>query len=152
VLSQVISWAATAGVISFLLERQNEFSQMVSAAQRDTLNAYPEARAFLRHLTTRNAVQAGTISDPTGIRAPKEALTAREQSIVKFIADGQSNKQIARTLGVTPETVKTHMKRIFIKLSAETRAQAVVRAQSLGLLRNVQFNSAAEAIRSDAAR
>jgi LuxR family maltose regulon positive regulatory protein len=38
-------------------------------------------------------------------------------------------------LGVTPETVKTHMKRIFIKLSAETRAQAVVRAQSLGLLR-----------------
>jgi LuxR family maltose regulon positive regulatory protein len=38
---------------------------------------------------------------------------------------------------VTPETVKTHVKRIFTKLSAETRAQAVVRAQSLGLLRNL---------------
>ena len=44
---------------------------------------------------------------------------------------------IARTLGLTPETVKTHVKRIFIKLSAETRAQAVVRAQSLGLLRDL---------------
>jgi LuxR family maltose regulon positive regulatory protein len=49
----------------------------------------------------------------------------------------ESNKQIVRTLGVTPETVKTHMKRIFIKLSAESRAQAVVRAQSLGFLRNI---------------
>ena len=39
---------------------------------------------------------------------------------------------------MTPETIKTHVKRIFVKLSAESRAQAVVRAQSLGLLRNVE--------------
>jgi DNA-binding NarL/FixJ family response regulator len=61
-------------------------------------------------------------------------FSKREQSIIAFIADGQSNKKIARMLGVTPETVKTHVKRIFNKLSAETRAQAVVRAQSLGFL------------------
>jgi DNA-binding NarL/FixJ family response regulator len=88
-------------------------------------------------IATSHAVQNGTISDPTGARSPKEALTALEQSIIKFIADGQSNKQIARTLGVTPETIKTHVKRIFVKLSAESRAQAVVRAQSLGFLRNI---------------
>jgi LuxR family maltose regulon positive regulatory protein len=57
---------------------------------------------------------------------------------VEFIAGGQSNKEIARTLGVTPETIKTHVKRIFLKLSAETRAQAVVRAQSLGFLRTAK--------------
>jgi LuxR family maltose regulon positive regulatory protein len=72
------------------------------------------------------------------VRASKQVLTERERSIVEFIAGGQSNKQIARTLGVTPETVKTHVKRIFVKLSAETRAQAVVRAQSLGFLRVIQ--------------
>ena len=42
--------------------------------------------------------------------------------------------------GVTPETIKTRVKRIFIKLSAESRAQAVVRAQSLGLLRDIDVN------------
>lgn len=137
VLSQIVSWAAKAGTVSFLLERQNEFRQLLSAAKREVLDADPEVCKFL-HLGTVDAVENRTINDPTGVRSPKEVLTAREQSIIKFIADGQSNKQIARTLGVTPETIKTHMKRIFVKLSAESRAQAVVRAQSLGFLRNIQ--------------
>jgi LuxR family maltose regulon positive regulatory protein len=135
VLGQIVSWAAKAGIVSFLLERQNEFSQLLSAAQSDGLN--PEARTFLQRLATSDVMQNGTLSGPAGARSPKETLTAREQSIIKFIADGQSNKQIARMLGVTPETIKTHVKRIFVKLSAESRAQAVVRAQSLGLFRNI---------------
>jgi DNA-binding NarL/FixJ family response regulator len=133
VLGQIASWAAKAGIVSFLLERQSEFSQLLSAAPK-ALNDYPEARTFLPHLVTRDAARTATITDPAGARTSKDTLTVRERSIIKFIADGQSNKQIARTLGVTPETIKTHVKRIFIKLSAESRAQAVVRAQSLGFL------------------
>jgi LuxR family maltose regulon positive regulatory protein len=68
----------------------------------------------------------------------RDELTARERSIVEFIARGQSNKEIARELGVAPETIKTHLKRIFQKLSAESRTQAVVRAQSLGMLTHAQ--------------
>lgn len=64
----------------------------------------------------------------------REALSARERGILALIADGQSNKEIARTLGIAPETVKTHVKNIFVKLSVEKRAQAVARAQSLGLV------------------
>ncbi len=60
-------------------------------------------------------------------------LTQRETAIVSLIAAGQSNKAIAIQLGVAPETIKTHLKRIFLKLSARTRAEAVVRAQSPGL-------------------
>ena len=60
-------------------------------------------------------------------------LTQREIAIVSLIAAGQSNKEIAIQLGVAPETIKTHLKRIFLKLSARTRAEAVVRAQSTGL-------------------
>jgi len=66
----------------------------------------------------------------------------RERSIVEFIARGRSNKEIARELGVAPETIKTHLKRIFHKLSAESRAQAVVRAQSLGMLKAVPAQAA----------
>jgi len=69
------------------------------------------------------------------VTRPRDELTARERSIVEFIARGRSNKEIARELGVAPETIKTHLKRIFQKLSAESRAQAVVRAQSLGMLK-----------------
>jgi DNA-binding CsgD family transcriptional regulator len=62
--------------------------------------------------------------------APQRRLTQREIDIVSLIAVGRSNKAIAIELGVAPETVKTHLKRIFLKLSAHTRAEAVVRARS----------------------
>jgi LuxR family maltose regulon positive regulatory protein len=63
-----------------------------------------------------------------------ESLSAREGDILKLIAQGLSNKQIARSLAIAPETVKSHVKHIFAKLSVEKRAQAVSRAQSLGLV------------------
>jgi regulatory LuxR family protein len=46
-----------------------------------------------------------------------------------------SNKRIAKSLGIAPETVKSHAKKIFIKLAARTRAQAVARAEATGLLK-----------------
>ncbi|MBP0588528.1 LuxR family transcriptional regulator [Paraburkholderia sp. LEh10] len=64
----------------------------------------------------------------------REPLSARERGIVELIAQGQSNKEIARTLGIAPETVKTHIKNIFVKLEVDKRAQAVARAQALGLV------------------
>lgn len=51
-----------------------------------------------------------------------------------MIARGMSNKCIARSLGIAPETVKTHAKGILSKLKARTRAQAVARAETIGLL------------------
>ena len=61
-------------------------------------------------------------------------LSVRERDTLALIAQGLSNKEIARILAVTPETVKSHVKHIFTKLSVEKRAQAVSRAQSLGLV------------------
>ena len=63
-----------------------------------------------------------------------DPLSARESDILKLIAQGQSNKEIARSLSIAPETVKSHVTRIFIELAVEKRAQAVSRAQSLGLV------------------
>jgi LuxR family maltose regulon positive regulatory protein len=61
-------------------------------------------------------------------------LSRRENAILEMIAHGMSNKRIAQDLGITPETVKSHAKSIFVKLDTRTRAQAVARAESIGLL------------------
>jgi LuxR family maltose regulon positive regulatory protein len=65
----------------------------------------------------------------------KESLSPRERNIIELIAAGQTNKEIARSLGITPETVKTHLKNIFVRFSVTKRSQAVARAQSLGLVK-----------------
>jgi LuxR family maltose regulon positive regulatory protein len=62
------------------------------------------------------------------------SLSPRQYDILILIALGRSNKEIARITGITPETVKTHVKNIFTKLSVEKRAQAVARAHTLGLV------------------
>jgi LuxR family maltose regulon positive regulatory protein len=51
-----------------------------------------------------------------------------------MISQGLSNKHIARALQISPETVKSHAKNIFLKLAVCTRAAAVLRAGVLGLL------------------
>jgi DNA-binding CsgD family transcriptional regulator len=64
-----------------------------------------------------------------------ETLTARERDILAMIGQGLSNKRIARAREISPETVKSHVKHIFLKLAVSSRAQAVYQAESLGLLR-----------------
>jgi LuxR family maltose regulon positive regulatory protein len=61
-------------------------------------------------------------------------LSRRETGILEMIAHGMSNKRIAQSLGITPETVKSHAKSIFVKLATRTRAQAVARAEAIGFL------------------
>jgi len=65
----------------------------------------------------------------------RQSLSGRETAILRMMAHGMSNKRIARALGITPETVKSHAKNIFVKLAARTRAQAVARAEATGLLK-----------------
>jgi ATP/maltotriose-dependent transcriptional regulator MalT len=62
------------------------------------------------------------------------SLSVREHMIVLMMGHGLSNKEIARKLCIAPETVKSHAKRIFLKLTVRTRAQAVYRATALGLI------------------
>jgi DNA-binding NarL/FixJ family response regulator len=61
-------------------------------------------------------------------------LSARELSVLRLVAAGQSNQQIADSLGITERTVKFHVTAIFNKLGADNRAQAVALASRRGLL------------------
>jgi DNA-binding CsgD family transcriptional regulator len=72
----------------------------------------------------------------TDIRAASggPALSARERGILELVAQGQSNKEIGRTLSISPETVKTHLENVYGKLAVQRRAQAIARAKDLALL------------------
>jgi ATP/maltotriose-dependent transcriptional regulator MalT len=69
-----------------------------------------------------------------GMKHPDVFLSVRERVIVRLMGDGLSNKRIARHLSISPETVKSHAKSIFLKLTVQTRAQAVYRAATLDLI------------------
>jgi DNA-binding CsgD family transcriptional regulator len=61
-------------------------------------------------------------------------LSPRECEILALLASGQSNKEMARTLGISPNTVKTHIARVFEKLEVQKRVQAIEKARSLALI------------------
>ncbi len=61
-------------------------------------------------------------------------ITERESEVLDLLAAGRSNKEIAQRLAVSPNTVKTHSARLFEKLEASRRTEAVLRARELGLI------------------
>lgn len=61
-------------------------------------------------------------------------LTARECEVLGLLASGQSNKEMARELGISPNTVKTHVSRIYEKLTVERRVHAIEKARLLALI------------------
>lgn len=61
-------------------------------------------------------------------------LTRQELKVLERLAAGQSNKEIARTLGLSPNTVKTHVANLFAKLEVSRRTQAVGKARDLHLI------------------
>ncbi len=68
-------------------------------------------------------------------RAPGQtALSPRERDVLRLIANGATNRQVAEALAIGDETVKTLLARSFVKLGAGRRAEAVSRAHQLGLL------------------
>ncbi len=64
----------------------------------------------------------------------RPAVSKRELSVLSYVAAGQSNKQIANLLGISQKTVRNHLSRIFHKLRAGNRTEAVMKAMRLGLL------------------
>jgi DNA-binding CsgD family transcriptional regulator len=61
-------------------------------------------------------------------------LTGQEMKVLERLAAGQSNKEIARSLGLSPNTVKTHLANLFAKLEVARRTQAVGKARDLQLI------------------
>jgi DNA-binding CsgD family transcriptional regulator len=61
-------------------------------------------------------------------------LTPREHEILEWLASGQSNKELARSLDISPNTVKTHLARLYEKLEVRNRVEAIEKARWLALI------------------
>ena len=137
IFQEVLRLAATAGLRQSVLDTGPEIGALLlrfqEAARRTGVS--DDLLPYVGNLIVgwREYYQP----DVTAVPASRivDSLSPRERNILERIGQGKSNKEIARELGIAPETVKSHIKNIFIKLAVDRRAQAVSRAQSLGLVR-----------------
>ena len=86
------------------------------------------------------AVQGKTPDNDETADSPFSGLTPRETEILGLLAEGQSNKTIARNLGISDGTVKLHVKAILRKLEVHSRVEAAVMAVEHGLSKNSSNN------------
>ena len=77
---------------------------------------------------------ASRLTAASGVASPADDLTPRELDVLRHLVQGRSNREIAATLDIGDETVKTHVARVLSKLQVENRAQAIVQALKQGLV------------------
>lgn len=92
----------------------------------------PISPLLARMLLKKFRPPAGTVGGNDISESP--ALSERETDVLKLVAQGYVNKEIAQRLGIGTATVNTHIKNLYRKLSARTRVQAVKAAQQRGLI------------------
>jgi DNA-binding NarL/FixJ family response regulator len=130
-------WGALrAGASGFLLKRASP-ERLV-----DAVRVVAEGETLLDPAVTRELVEhfvlpagAGSAPGHAGDEARRVAmLTQREVQVLRLVAEGLSNAEIADLLVIAESTAKTHVKRILAKIGARDRAQAVVLAYRAGLM------------------
>ena len=122
--------AISAGASGFLLKRTQP-EELIAA-----IHTVAEGDSLLSPSVTRRVVDR-MASQPPPVRttARLDVLTPREREVLELIARGLSNREIADQFVIEESTVKTHVKRILMKLNLRDRVQAVVFAYENGLTR-----------------
>ncbi len=114
--------AIRAGAIGYLLKNTeaDELCRAIKAAAAGQVQLSPEAAVRLMR----------------EVRAPDspEALTERETDVLRLLAEGKANKEIALSLRIGEKTVKTHVSNILAKLGVQSRTQAALYAARIGLV------------------
>jgi DNA-binding NarL/FixJ family response regulator len=120
-----VSEAIAAGVSGYLLKDASP-DALVDAAR----NAV-EGNAVIHPQLTKTFIEEAQAAGDEPRTTP---LSKREREILQKVADGATTRQVASDLGISPHTVKTHLERIFEKLGANDRAQAVAIAIRTGIV------------------
>jgi DNA-binding NarL/FixJ family response regulator len=132
--------AIRAGASGYVLKDSTK-QQLLDAVRRVISGESPVnqelAMQAIQHLTNENRRYAEPLPEPTEKRreeALAEPLTGREIEVLRLLALGKTNRQVAKELLISLSTVKTHVQHLNIKLGVSDRTQAAVRAAELGLL------------------
>jgi len=135
-LRKVLGMGMKEGLYQTILDQGPEMGTLLSSVRENAARTGDPADfvSYVDRLIEGYGARYQSQGNESTTSAVEEPLSAREGNVLDLIAEGRSNKEIARILSIAPETVKSHVKHIFIKLNVERRAQAVSRAQSLGLV------------------
>jgi DNA-binding NarL/FixJ family response regulator len=127
--------ALRAGASGFLLKRASPERLLDAvrtvAAGEALLDPSVTRDLIQRFLATGGSVASGVSAET---RRQLDRLTERERQVLRLVAQGRSNAEIADLLMIAESTAKTHVKRVLAKIDAHDRAQAVVFAYRSGLL------------------
>jgi DNA-binding NarL/FixJ family response regulator len=123
--SRTIDAALVAGAAAYVVK---------TAHPEDLASAVRQAFSHSVYLAGRPAVMSVTVPAKPAFDAKSEGLTRRELEILRLVAEGHSNAQLARMLWVTEQTVKFHLSNIYRKLDVANRTEASRWAQRQGLL------------------
>jgi LuxR family maltose regulon positive regulatory protein len=134
-LGQTLALAEPEGYVRTFVDEGPAMSELLSevlqARQRGHLEVADRVPArYLAKLLAAAAQDAAPGADERLAEPPSE----RELEVLALIAAGKSNQEIARTLFLSTSTVKTHINRLYRKLDARSRTQAIARAREMGLL------------------
>jgi DNA-binding CsgD family transcriptional regulator len=123
----VLDTSAQAGIQQMIVDEGRKIGPLLTAFKdhAEKMKKWGDLKPYFDGLTAAWGRRYQTGADAGPRSALKDALSTREGAILNLIADGLSNKEIARNLAIAPETVKSHVKNLFVKLNAEKRAQAV---------------------------
>ncbi|AHE54214.1 response regulator [Sphingomonas sanxanigenens] len=110
--------ALKAGATGYLLK---------SSLRTELIEAIHDVHRGRRHIH-------GDVAAEIALHVTDDALTAREVAVLRLVAVGKANKEIARALGLSEETVKAHLKNIFAKLDVADRTHAVTVAVRRGII------------------
>ena len=131
-LDEYVYDALRAGASGFLLK------DVTAERLFDAVRVIAAGDALLAPAITRRLIGEFALLGPKAETAPRAAafaaLTPRETQVLRLVAEGLSNPEIAARLVVTDETVKTHVSRVLSKLGLRDRTQAVVAAYESGLV------------------
>ena len=127
-LDEYVYAALSAGASGFLLK------DTPAETLFEAVRVVARGEALLAPSVTRRLIDAFARSRPRPRPVALEALTPRETDVLRLLAEGLSNAEIAGRLVVSDETVKTHVSRILFKLDLRDRTQAVVLAYESGLV------------------
>ena len=130
-LDEYVFDALRAGASGFLLKEATD-GQLY-----DAVRVIAAGDALLAPTVTRRLIsEFARIHPPVAVPQPSSlaALTPRETEVLRLVAEGLSNSEIAARLTVTDDTVKTHVSRLLAKLGLRDRVQAVVTAYESGLV------------------
>lgn len=101
-----------------------------------------ELVARIRRLAVRSTIDGSDASTPAPVDLDGLGLTAREREVITLLIQGLTQKEIARKLVISTNTVGTHIQRILLKLGVHTRAQAVAKVARANWLHNAAPDAA----------